>query len=131
MSNTQISFEQLPQMVSALNEKMDLLIGLFKDSQTQPASNAHCMMSISEASAFLGKAVPTFYAMTYRKEIPFCKKGNKLYFFEDELKAWVEGGGTPVRTRRDRDREERFKAHQVQMAKGKHRKPKSSFESSG
>jgi len=41
----------------------------------------------------LGKAESTIYTMTSSRLIPFHKRGNKLYFFKDELTAWIESGG--------------------------------------
>ena len=32
--------------------------------------------------------------MTSEKRIPYRKRGNKLYFFEDEIMQWIEQGGT-------------------------------------
>lgn len=29
-----------------------------------------------------------------RQRIPYHKRGNKLYFFEDEVIAWIKQGGT-------------------------------------
>ena len=31
--------------------------------------------------------------MTSKRKIPFHKRGNKLYFFEDELMKWITSGG--------------------------------------
>ena len=42
----------------------------------------------------LGKSASTIYAMTSEKRIPYHKRGNKLYFFEDEIIGWIEQGGT-------------------------------------
>lgn len=130
--NRGITFEQLPQFVAALNEKMDLLLDLFKKvygngGRKDPGHDPHRMMDINEASAFIRKAIPTIYTMTSRGEIPYCKKKHKLYFFEDELRAWIEGGEKPMKTKRDEDREAAFNELQAKIRAGKHRKPKSGF----
>ena len=31
--------------------------------------------------------------MTSKRKIPFHKRGNKLYFFQDELMKWITDGG--------------------------------------
>lgn len=135
MENTTITFEQLPQLVAALIGKVDYLISLFKQVPGSKASadpaqvcNPHRMMDAKEASRFIGKAIPTIYAMTSRNEIPFCKKGNKLYFFEDELTEWIEGGCEDMPTKRTKAKEERLDSHNKKILESKHRKPKSGFD---
>jgi excisionase family DNA binding protein len=39
---------------------------------------------------------PTIYALVQRREIPHMKKGKKLYFNREELKAWIESGRKPT-----------------------------------
>lgn len=135
MKDTTISFEQLPQLMAALIGKVDYLISLFKqgfDSKASadpaPALGRHRMMDAKEASQFIGKAIPTIYAMTSRNEIPFCKKRNKLYFFEDELTQWIEGGGENMPTKRTKAKGERLDKHNKKILESKHRKPKSGFD---
>lgn len=41
-----------------------------------------------------GKSASSIYTMTSEKRIPYHKRGNKLYFFEDEIIGWIEQGGT-------------------------------------
>lgn len=41
----------------------------------------------------LGKSPSTIYDMTSKRKMLFHKRGNKLYFFEDELLQWVKDGG--------------------------------------
>ena len=133
MDNMTPTFEQLPQAVAMLIQKMDLLISLFQQcsnaSNTSPmAQNRHRLMDAEEASKFIGKAIPTLYAMTSRHEIPFCKKRNKLYFFEDELTAWIEGNGEYAQTTRDQKKEENFESHHKKILQSKRRKPKNGFD---
>ena len=74
-----ITFEQLPQAVSLLIEK----VGQLADK-----------VDLDDVAALLGKSASTIYAMTSEKRIPYHKRGNKLYFFEDEIIGWIEQGGT-------------------------------------
>lgn len=39
-----------------------------------------------------GLQKPTIYALVRRREIPFFKRGKKLYFKREELEAWIEEG---------------------------------------
>ena len=90
-----ITFEQLPQAVSLLikkvgqlADKVDKVLG--KDGQ----QNDRRLLALDDVAALLGKSASTIYAMTSEKRIPYHKRGNKLYFFEDEIIGWIEQGGT-------------------------------------
>jgi excisionase family DNA binding protein len=50
------------------------------------------IMSLQEASAFLNLAQQTVYGFTSKQQIPFIKKGKKLYFRKSELEAWLMKG---------------------------------------
>lgn len=47
------------------------------------------LMTIQEASSFLSLSKQTLYGLTSRNQIPFHKKGKKLYFLDQELKDWI------------------------------------------
>jgi len=50
------------------------------------------LLNVREATRFLGDAVATLYGRTSRNEIPFYKRGKKVYFKKAELLEWVEQG---------------------------------------
>ena len=90
-----ITFEQLPQAVSLLIEKVGQLADkvdkvLGKDGQ----QNDRRLLALDDVAALLGKSASTIYAMTSEKRIPYHKRGNKLYYFEDEIIGRIEQGGT-------------------------------------
>lgn len=92
-----ITFEQLPQAVSMLIEKVGLLTGkVEKVLGMTPQQHGECrtLLTLNEVAALLGKSASTIYAMTSDKRIPYHKRGNKLYFFQNEIIAWIEQGGT-------------------------------------
>ena len=92
-----ITFEQLPQAVSMLIEKVGLLTDkLEKVLGMTPQQHGECrtLLTLNEVAALLGKSASTIYAMTSDKRIPYHKRGNKLYFFRNEIIAWIEQGGT-------------------------------------
>ena len=55
-------------------------------------TNQHVITDIQGAMRITGKAKPTIYANARKGIIPSYKRGNKLYFYEDELYKWIEGG---------------------------------------
>lgn len=46
-------------------------------------------LSVGEAAQFLGVAKQSIYNGTSAGVIPHHKQGNKLFFFRDELLAWI------------------------------------------
>lgn len=49
-------------------------------------------LTIKEAAAFLSLAVPTIYGLVSRGELPYQKRGKRLYFLTSELTDWVKQG---------------------------------------
>lgn len=50
------------------------------------------MLTIDKASILIQKSKPTIYRLARTGLIPAYKRGKKLYFYEDELFKWIEGG---------------------------------------
>ena len=93
-----VSFENLPQAVSLLLEKVDTLEQLLKSQQTiisQAPSDRP--MSIAEAAKFVNLTVPTLYGFVSKRTIPFSKVGKRLYFSEKELTSWIQSGRKQTR----------------------------------
>lgn len=86
-----LTFEQLPQAVSLLHDKLNHIEQLLREGNNQPAP-ADELLSISEAAKFLNLSVPTLYGKVSRKEIPVNKQGKRLYFYRSELADWIKAG---------------------------------------
>ncbi len=89
----------LEENIQNLIEKVDLLTKLVYELKNmaspneQPSvSNQHVLTDIQGAMRITGKAKPTIYANARKGIIPSYKRGNKLYFYEDELYKWIDGG---------------------------------------
>jgi excisionase family DNA binding protein len=50
------------------------------------------IFTIQEACEYLNLAQQTLYGFTSKREIPFIKRGKKLYFRKSELKSWLLEG---------------------------------------
>lgn len=50
------------------------------------------ILTIQEATVFLNLARATLYGFTSKNEIPFIKRGKKLYFRKSELEKWLLEG---------------------------------------
>ncbi len=65
---------------------------LFERESSSNPQDQDTIFSIKEACTFLNLAQQTLYSFTSKREIPFIKKGKKLYFRKSELKNWLMEG---------------------------------------
>jgi len=86
-----LTFNQLPEAVTRLLEKVDHIETLLTEHGTQQAG-PNQPINIKEAADFLDLAVPTVYSKVSRKEIPVNKQGKRLYFYKSELEEWIRQG---------------------------------------
>ena len=49
-------------------------------------------LNLKEAAKYLNLANQTIYGLTSKNEIPFLKRGKKLYFKKSELENWINEG---------------------------------------
>ena len=73
------------------------------------------------AADVIRKAKPTIYTLVRKGLLPAYKKGKKLYFYEDELLAWIENG-------RRKSAEQTYEEMLANMQGGVRHKPKSSMK---
>ena len=116
-----ITFEQLPQAVSLLIEKVGQLADKVDEALGKATQQkGKRLLALDDVAALLGKSASTIYAMTSEKRIPYHKRGNKLYFFEAELIGWIAQGGTS-----GTGSEEEFNRRLEALRSGKKHKPSS------
>ena len=58
----------------------------------QPPKPTRRPILIDEACKILDKAKPTVYTLSRLGEIPSCRQGRKVYFYEDELLEYINSG---------------------------------------
>lgn len=88
----QITFEQLPEAIGLINEKIDRIVEILQRNKLLQEPDADELLSIQQAAVFLKLSVPTLYGFTHNASIPFCKKGKRLYFSKTELSNWIKTG---------------------------------------
>mgnify|MGYP001766883468 CR=1 FL=1 len=86
------SFDDLPNAVSQLAEKLNQIEELIRSQKNQPQVEEDKLLTIKEASRLLSLTVPTVYGLVQRREIPVCKKGKRLYFSKSEVIEWIKTG---------------------------------------
>jgi excisionase family DNA binding protein len=87
-----ITFDQLPQAVSQLQDKLDNIERLLLSRSEVSQPDADKLLTIREAAEFLHLTVPTIYSLVSRAEIPVCKRGKRLYFSKLEVTSWIMAG---------------------------------------
>ena len=93
----QITFNDLPMMVSQVLSKMERLERVIETIREQIDGNStssaeHIPMTIDEACDFLKMKKSTMYYHVERGNITVTKRGKNFIFFKDELVHWLEGG---------------------------------------
>jgi excisionase family DNA binding protein len=49
-------------------------------------------MTIEETSKMVNLCKATIYGLTHQNDIPFHKKGKRLYFLKSEILTWIKSG---------------------------------------
>jgi predicted DNA-binding transcriptional regulator AlpA len=50
------------------------------------------LLGVNQLSEMIGLSISTIYGYTQRNEIPFSKKGKKLFFLRFEILEWIKTG---------------------------------------
>lgn len=79
------SFDDLPSLTATILEELRELRSIV-DTLRPPKPDRRPIL-VDEACKILGKAKATVYNLARQGQIPACRQGRKVYFFEDELLA--------------------------------------------
>ena len=82
--DTQLTFENLPALIGELVTEVRTLRD--KVEGTAP-------MDAQDVATYLKTNRNDVYVMARQGKIPNHRKGRKLYFFKEEVDAWVRQGG--------------------------------------
>ena len=86
----EISFNNLPEAVAELTRKVDELYNVIKNVQPQDPQDQ--FLSVRETAEFLNLSVPTIYSKVSKRELPYMKRGKRLYFNRKDLETYLKGG---------------------------------------
>jgi excisionase family DNA binding protein len=87
---SEVSFENLPQAVSKLSFQLANVERLLSNLISQPEIDQ--LLTIKQAGEFVKLTPPTIYGLVSRNEIPYSKKGKRLYFSKQQLFDWIQQG---------------------------------------
>ena len=98
METQTITFDQLPHVVSGLSEKLDQVLDILEKlgiaNSIKNVKPSRRLVYAKEACQIIGKSHSSLYRgiKAPNDPIPSYKRGKLLYFYEDELYAWIENG---------------------------------------
>lgn len=93
MQKENLTFDQLPNAVALLTEKVNELTGLLISSREQQTkADADELLTVQEAANFLKLSIPTIYSKVSRLQLPCMKQGKRLYFSQTELLNYIKEG---------------------------------------
>jgi excisionase family DNA binding protein len=91
--NKNLTFNDLPEAIAEMYKKMSTLERLIHKHFNRPKEEQEeKLMSIKDASKFLNLSVPTIYSKVSRNEIPYMKRGKRLYFSNKDLMDYLKAG---------------------------------------
>ena len=86
-----LKFEQLPSVVAILTTEVRELKALLLN-KAEHKNDIETPIQLDEVTPITGLSKPTLYGYVQRNEIPYHKKGNRLYFFKSEIIDWIKTG---------------------------------------
>ena len=89
METKVVSFEQMPELIQNLVERIEALEKTVREKQ-QPQPLEGELMSVEDVCKMLGKSKSAVYRTVRCQDIPFIRQGNRLYFDRPTIKKWLE-----------------------------------------
>lgn len=77
------TFNDVPCLLANIDEKLGFIVEWIQSGASQ--QDPHAILTIDEAVAFTGYSKSAIHSATSKDTIPHFKRGNKLFFFKDEL----------------------------------------------
>lgn len=85
------SFESMLQAFPDLFKRIERIEDLLLE-RSMPQKIQSDLLNIQQASEMLNLSIPTIYSKVSKRELPYSKRGKKLYFSRTELLDFVKSG---------------------------------------
>ena len=92
------TFNDIPVLLARIDDKLGIIAAWIQNGASQ--QDPHAILNIDEAVAFTGYSKSAIHSATSKDTIPHFKRGNKLFFFKDELVEWLKSDSRPKRGKR-------------------------------
>ena len=89
MTQKALAFEQLPELIQNLVERIESLEKAVREKH-QPLPLEGELMSVEDLCKLLGKSKSAVYRTVRYRDIPYIRQGNRLYFDRATIKKWFE-----------------------------------------
>ena len=89
METKVVSFEQMPELIQNLVERIEALEKTVREKQ-QPQPLEGELMSVEDLCKLLGKSKSAVYRTVRYRDIPYIRQGNRLYFDRATIKKWLD-----------------------------------------
>lgn len=86
-----ITFDQLPEMIGLIIEKLDRIEKLIGKGERIEEHIGKEMLTVDEACEFMGVSKSTLYKMSMNRDIPVYKPtGGRIYFKKDDIADYLK-----------------------------------------
>ena len=92
------TFNDIPVLLARIDDKLGIIATWIQNGASR--QDPHAILTIDEAVAFTGYSKSAIHSATSKDTIPHFKRGNKLFFFKDELVEWLKSDSRPKRGKR-------------------------------
>ena len=92
------TFNDIPVLLARIDDKLGIIAAWIQNGASR--QDPHAILTIDEAVAFTGYSKSAIHSATSKDTIPHFKRGNKLFFFKDELAEWLKSDSRPKRGKR-------------------------------
>ena len=92
------TFNDIPVLLARIDDKLGIIAAWIQNGASR--RDPHAILTIDEAVAFTGYSKSAIHSATSKDTIPHFKRGNKLFFFKDELAEWLKSDNRPKRGKR-------------------------------
>lgn len=92
------TFNDIPVLLARIDDKLGIITAWIQNGASR--QDPHAILTIDEAVAFTGYSKSAIHSATSKDTIPHFKRGNKLFFFKDELVEWLRSDSRPKRGKR-------------------------------
>ena len=97
------TFNDIPVLLARIDDKLGIIASWIQNGASQ--QDPHAILTIDDAVAFTGYSKSAIHSATSKDTIPHFKRGNKLFFFKDELVGWLKSDNRPKRGRRFQEKD--------------------------